>query len=184
MTLRGPEIDELRARLNVRAEYPDDYVGPDGVRVPRAPGFRKEPKIYGTELAKDYETLARNVPEIRGRASYINRAMPRGVIQMLLQQMEDNDPAARHFAKEQLERPGLMNVLGTTNPADRSIFVQDMSNPAENMDTMAHEFQHLMGMRGEGVAGLVNPMASEKEAGKTGALAQRTFFIKSPARAR
>lgn len=176
----NPEyVELLRERLlRQKGEFPDDIIGPDGIRVPRAPLFRKETPVVGTDLAKTYEQLARVVPEIRGRASIITPTYTPNLIQSLLHQANfSKDRSAKTDAKNLLSFPSGSTVLGSTGVDDSAIYVQDV-DPAENMDTLAHEFQHLLGFGGKGMKGVVNPMARELEADITGKLANDIFYPK------
>jgi hypothetical protein len=180
--------EQFRNRLSVPGEYADDIIGPDGIRVPRAPNFRKPTLVVGTDLARKVEQLQKIAPETRGRASLVSPHYTTAIIAALGRQASVNpaqykDPgdklqalADKLMAKDVLGSPRRMNVVGLTDPQKNELYVsQGYDDNADDFNTVAHEYQHLMGLGGRGVAGRDNSMASEDEAGKTGELGGKLY---------
>lgn len=160
----------LRDRLSIRGEYPDDIITPEGVRVPRPPIFRKDTQVVGNELAGLLERLYKIAPEIRGRADIVSPGFTKGTLNQILTAITTKD-----LPSIALNSPDMTNMMGMTDPYRNSIFVSSVYPKDENFDTLAHEYQHLMGLRGKGIEGIDNQEQFEDYAGKTGNLAKSIF---------
>jgi len=169
----------IRSRLNQSQNRPDDIIGPGfgGVqpRAPRAAPFRPETLVWGNpEVARQYDKLQRAVPEVRGRANYINTALPESSINNLANRLPQND------AFRVLGGQAQSNLMGQTDYVTRNLYVSPDYSPKDTIDTIGHELQHLgggaQGFFGQWYPG---PTGTEQEATKTGNLIGDYFYPKS-----
>lgn len=170
--LTDKELEQLLAdRLNVRGEWPDDVITPEGMRVPLPPMFRRHTPVVGTETERNVEKLYKIQPELRGRANLISPGYTPSMINSLLRQANTGDSSptksdknARTSAKIFLGEQLPSNILGMTgfNVEDRDIMATDWFGPDHQFGTLAHEFQHLMDAKGRGLNASDNPKDIEK----------------------
>lgn len=179
--VKGLTPEQIAERLDQPGEYPDDIIGPDGIRVPRAAPFRKDTLVVGsTKLARQYEALARLVPSIRGRAKTISAAMPESLIREVADQANNGEDFLDKYTAKNILASGRSNVVGLTNPRTKQMMVQQTGDDREDFDTVAHEMQHLMGLsdpdkyRPDG-EGYFRPMGYETAAQTTGKLAGQYY---------
>jgi len=166
-------LDLLRKQLDIPGEYPDDIILDDSkmglpfqegdpttiLRVPRSPAFRRETPVLGSpNIARLYDQLQTAVPAIRGRASYITPAFQKPMIQNLAEQASNKEygPRANFVAKYLLGTGQGSTIVGETVPKNRQIYVSpiqegdtDTARTKETMNTLAHEFRHLMELKGQ-----------------------------------
>lgn len=183
--------EELRDRLSIPGEYDDDIIGPDGIRVPRAPNFRKPTLVVGTDLARKVEELHKVAPETRGRASFVSPHYTRSMVALLAQMAGEDQPKFKdakeefeltrgaRLAKDALGFPRELNIRGMSDPKDRELYTAVDPKESDSFDTIAHEYQHLMGYGGKGAWGSRNANASEDTARETGEIAGRYYALKN-----
>lgn len=161
--------EQLRDRLSVKGDYPDDVITAEGMRVPLPPGFRKPTTVVGTTLAKELEKLYQVAPEIRGRASVVSPGYTSGLLNMVI---GSGDPKT----KELLSGPPNFNILGLADSSNNELFVDENQSPKDTIDTLAHEYQHIMGFKGKGAEGERNVEATHPYPGVTGGIAGDLFY--------
>lgn len=173
VNLRNPSLaDELKKRLSVPGEYPDDIISPDGIRIPRPPMFRKETTVVGTTLARDVERLSKIVPEIRGRASLVSPGYTTGMLDLLMSDSDDTNPDLPYI----LGNMPKLAIAGLSDPDRNELYVDEDASPKNRMDTLAHEYQHLMGYKGKGASGATNLEAKHPYPYETGSKAGDLFY--------
>ena len=182
-----PEQEALREKLNTR---PGPESNPAIMRslgglpligtpkFPIAPPFRPETKVTGgTQFARQVNELHKLAPELRGRVPEITQ----GHNDVAIMDIARNDePSMLDDVK------GFSGLRGITNFKTKRIAVNpyrpngmggDHYDLPDTMNTMAHEFGHVVGNKGmEKGFKKFSTYESELESDEIGNLAQRAFY--------